>query len=603
VCGISGIVHKDNTPVDKTTVAQMTGLVRHRGPDGEGYFFGAHFALGHRRLAILDLTPAGNQPMHYLDRYVVVFNGEVYNFVELRQELEALGYRFRTRTDVEVVLAAYDCWGEQCVHRFNGMWAFALYDRRHEILFCSRDRFGVKPFYYAETDKAFAFASEIKQLLPLFGERRANPGKIVDYLVLGLEEYDDESFFAGIRKLPPGHNLHYDVRSHRHEVKRYYELPVDSSLARVDEREAIALFRKELERAVTIRLRADVQVGTCLSGGLDSSTVATLASAAYQSQTGRRFVAITAKASDPRVDETPYAERVARAANLEWHVVAPQRADFIAALEEVVRAQEEPFGSPSVFLQYFVMRTAREVGCPVLLDGQGGDECLLGYERYFTAYLRSLPLPSMAREFLNCARHSRLSAWRLALFTFYFPRARVRLSRLKARHAYLKPELLAQVNSSLARQVAESFADIVELQRLELTQTQLPHLLRYEDRNSMHFAVEARLPFLDFRLAETALSLNNRLKIRDGWTKYIVRAIEVLPPEVAWRREKVGFEAPLASWMNPREQFVQEIERSPLLHQMLTPQALHSPAMAPDDRALWKLFNVALWARLYEVTL
>ncbi|MBC7187495.1 MAG: asparagine synthase (glutamine-hydrolyzing) [Calditrichaeota bacterium] len=603
MCGISGIVHKDNTPVDQRTIAQMTELVRHRGPDGEGYFSGANFALGHRRLAILDLTPAGKQPMHYLDRYVVVFNGEVYNFVELRRELEDLGYRFRTRTDVEVALAAYDRWGEQCVQRFNGMWAFALYDRRQEILFCSRDRFGVKPFYYLDTDKAFAFASEIKQLLPFLPVRRANTGKIVDYLVLGLEEYDDETFFAGIRKLPPGHNLRYDLRSHRHEVKRYYELPVDGSLAQLGEREAIALFRKELQRAVSIRLRADVQVGTCLSGGLDSSTVATLASAAYQSQARRRFVAITAKASDPRVDETPYAERVARAANLEWHVVTPQRADFIAALEEVVRAQEEPFGSPSVFLQYFVMRKAREVGCPVLLDGQGGDECLLGYERYFPAYLRSLPLPSMTREFLNCARHSRLSAWRLALFMFYFPRAGVRLNRLKARHAYLKPEFLAQVNSALARQVAESFADIVELQRLELTQTQLPHLLRYEDRNSMHFAVEARLPFLDFRLVETALSLNNRLKIREGWTKYIVRAMEVLPPEVAWRRAKVGFEAPLRSWMNPREQFMQEIERSPLLQQMLAPQALRSSAMALDERALWKLFNVALWARLYEVTL
>ncbi|MDZ7413062.1 MAG: asparagine synthase (glutamine-hydrolyzing) [candidate division KSB1 bacterium] len=603
MCGIAGIIRKDNGPVDRALISQITELVRHRGPDAEGYFFEENLALGHRRLAILDLTPAGNQPMHYLDRYVLVFNGEVYNYLELKEELAAAGYRFHTRTDVEVVLAAFDHWGEQCVHHFNGMWAFALYDRKRHMLFCSRDRFGVKPFYYTLTDQLFAFASEIKQLLPLLSSRSANVPRIVDYLVLGLEEYDEYTCFVGIQKLLPGHNLRYDLGSHAFQVERYYSLRIDPSLATMSDHEARSLFRAELERAVTIRLRSDVQVGTCLSGGLDSSTVATLASKSYRAQTGRRFAAITAKASDPSVDETPYAERVAGAADLDWHVIAPQRTDFVQHLEEVVAAQEEPFGSPSIFLQYFVMRTARELNCPVLLDGQGGDECLLGYERYFPAYLRSLPLWSAVREFFNCARHSRLSAWRLLLFMFYFPRAGVRLNRLKARHAYLRPELLELINRELAERVAASFADIVELQRIELTQTQLPHLLRYEDRNSMHFAVETRLPFLDYRLVETALGLNNRLKIRDGWTKYVIRSLDLLPPEVAWRREKVAFEAPLANWMRPREPFLQEIMTSPLLQQMLTPTALRSSLANLDDRTLWKLFNVALWARLFQVAL
>jgi len=541
--------------------------------------------------------------MHYLDRYVLVYNGEVYNYVELRQELEGLGYRFRTRTDAEVVLAAYDHWGEQCVHRFNGMWGFALYDRQREVLFCSRDRFGVKPFYYIDTDKAFAFASEIKQLLPLVPSRQANLAKIMDYLVLGLEEYDDETFFAAVRKLPPGHNLRYDLRSHQYHVVCYYQLPIDTSLAHLADSEAIALFRTELERAVAIRLRADVQVGTCLSGGLDSSTVATLASTAFRAQSGGRFAAITAKATDPRVDETPYAEQVVRAADLDWHVVTPQRSDFLSSLQEVVAAQEEPFGSPSIFLQYFVMRKAHEVNCRVLLDGQGGDECLLGYERYFPAFLLSLSPCARVGEFFRCVRHSRLSAWRLFLFMFYFPHAGVRFRRLKARHDYLRPALFAHINLDMAHEVAASFADIVALQRIEITRTQLPHLLRYEDRNSMHFAVEARLPFLDYRLVETALSLNNRLKIRDGWSKYILRALDVLPPTVAWRKQKVAFEAPLAAWMTPRDPFVQEIKASPLLAQMLTPQAFRSGLGSLDLKTLWKLFNLALWSRLYGATL
>ncbi len=602
MCGIAGIIHKDNRPADRAFITSMTQLVSHRGPDGQGHYVEQNLALGHRRLAILDLSSAAGQPMHYLNRYVIVFNGEVYNYLELKEELSAHGYQFRTRTDVEVVLAALDHWGEQCLEHFNGMWAFALHDRQRHLLFCSRDRFGVKPFYYTVTDKLFAFASEIKQLLPLLPSRRANIPRLVDYLVLGLEEYDEQTCFVGISKLLPGHNLRYDLHSHTFEVWRYYSLRIEQSLADLADREAIELFRAELERAVSIRLRSDVQVGTCLSGGLDSSTVATIASAKYRPQTGRRFAAITAQASDPRVDETPYAEQVARAADLDWHVIAPRRADFVRHLEQVVEAQEEPFGSPSVFLQYFVMGKAHELGCPVLLDGQGGDECLLGYERYFPAYLRSLPPTSMPREFLNCARYSRLSVGRLLLFMLYFPRAGVRLSRLKARHAYLRAEYLAQINSALAQQVAASFGDILQLQRLELSQTQLPHLLRYEDPNSMHFAVETRLPFLDYRLVETALSLNNRLKIREGWTKYVVRALQVLPPTVAWRREKVAFEAPLAAWMTPRQPFLEEIGANPLLQQMLIPTALRSSLAELDHRTLWKLFNVALWSRLYQVT-
>jgi asparagine synthase (glutamine-hydrolysing) len=391
MCGISGVVRKDNQRVERRVLEGMNNLVAHRGPDDEGSFYTNNIALGHRRLAILDLTEAGHQPMSFKERLTIVYNGEVYNYRELKSELEQEGYVFRSTTDTEVILAAYDHWGEACVERFNGMWSFCIYDSTKEVLFCSRDRFGIKPFYYMNGEDKFAFGSEIKQLLGFLPDRFLNVERAMDYLVAGFHDHTEQTFFEGVLQLRPAHNLTYNLRTHQVKIRKYYEIAVDPELSTKNFDAAKELYEKELVRAVEYRLRSDVKVGTCLSGGLDSSAVSTLASSRYHTLSNRRFQAIHAKSSEAASDESHYANLVGEAAQIDLQIIEPSSGEFRTLLREVVRLQEEPFGSPSVFMQYFVMRQAKASGCKVMLDGQGGDETLLGYEKYYPAvYLHLL---------------------------------------------------------------------------------------------------------------------------------------------------------------------------------------------------------------------
>ncbi len=604
MCGISGIIDRQNRPIAAAEIERITDLVAHRGPDGCGYFFGPNFALGHRRLAILDLSEAGKQPMSYLEKYVVVYNGEIYNYVELKDELVRLGYCFGTRTDTEVLLAAYDKWGADCVAHFNGMWAFALYDRERNLLFCSRDRFGVKPFYYAEINDRFLFGSEIKQIIEFFSHRRANLRVLLNYLILGFEDYNQETFFENVFKLLPGHSLFYDLQSHSYEIRRYYSVQADPHFAELSESEAVALYRAELERSVTIRLRSDVKVGTCLSGGLDSSAIASLAAERYHVPAGARFSAITAKSVDEMNDESRYAELVARRADLDWNVIAPNQADFLHALDRVIYAQEEPFGSPSIAFQFFVMQKAREINCPVLLDGQGGDETLLGYERYYPTYLQSLPLASWVRAFANSTRNSKLSKSQLLSYILYFSNPAVRRRWLQRKNTFVKSEFREWVDWDLLVSVSQEYKNLFSMQKTELETIQLPHLLKYEDRNSMHFSIETRLPYLDYKLVELALSLSPHLKIKDGWTKYVLRkAIEDrLPQEVAWRRHKRGFEPPAEIWLANRQELGLAIKASDLIAKLSSPGELEKALTQADLRSFWKLYNIAKWEKAYDVS-
>lgn len=604
MCGISGIVDKKNRPVAAADIVRMTDLVAHRGPDGCGYYFGPNFALGHRRLAILDLSDAGKQPMGYLEKYVVVYNGEIYNYVELKEELVRHGYCFSTRTDTEVLLAAYDKWGSDCVTHFNGMWAFALCDRERNLLFCSRDRFGVKPFHYAEVDSRFLFGSEIKQIIEFLPQRRANMPVLLNYLVLGFEDYNQETFFEDVFKLLPGHNLIYDLQSHRYEIRRYYSIQAEQRFAGMSESEAIALYRAELERSVAIRLRSDVKVGTCLSGGLDSSAIASLAAEHYHQTAGSRFNAITAKSVDEENDESRYAELVTQRADLDWNVIAPNQEDFLQALQRVIYAQEEPFGSPSIAFQFFVMQKAREIDCPVLLDGQGGDETLLGYERYYPTYLHSLPFIRRAKAFVNSSKNSKLNKSQLLSYVLYFSNPSVRRRWLQRKNHFIKDDFRELVDWDLLVSVARSYKNVFSMQKTELETIQLPHLLKYEDRNSMHFSVETRLPFLDYQLVELALSINAEWKIRNGWTKYLLRkAVEDrLPQEVAWRRHKRGFEPPAEIWLSDRQELGRAIRGSDLLTKLCTDAELEKALSRLDLRSFWKLYNIARWEAAYEVS-
>jgi asparagine synthase (glutamine-hydrolysing) len=599
MCGISGIISKDGRRIEPLSIERITDLVSHRGPDGHGYFFGSNFALGHRRLSILDLSDHGLQPMVYGDRFRITYNGEIYNYVEVRRDLEALGYTFRSSTDTEVILAAFAKWGPACCTRFNGMWAFAIHDALEQTIFFARDRFGVKPLYYIETAEVFAFGSEIKQLLPLLPRTSANRDTVVEWLLTSFEGHTAKTFFAGVNAFPQGHHATYDLRNHHFTISRYYELRLDPAVATLSEEDATERFHSLFEDSVRIRLRSDVRVGTCLSGGLDSSATSAVGSRLYHAQANERFLGIHAKSTEPKRDESEYARTAAKASGIDLQVVTPKTSDFFANMDELIVTQEEPFGSPSMFMGWHVFQKAKEVGCKVMLNGQGGDEVLLGYERYFASFLRSMPLTRFAREAVLQARHSRLSLKDVLMYNFYFTNPSLRIGRLKKR-SFLLPSLKDGHDFAAIRRSIESFRNPESLQIYEISAVQLPHLLRYEDRNSMRHSIETRLPFLDYRLVEFAISLPLPAKICNGWTKYVLRRAmrQELPPEIVWRRDKMGFEAPEQTWIgSATSQMKAEIGRSHLLAEITQRRQLLDQFDSLPLRRKWAYFMVAAWER------
>lgn len=599
MCGISGIINKNYLKVEPNKIQKINDLISHRGPDDEGFYLEKNFAFGHRRLAILDLSSDGHQPMGYLDKYIITYNGEVYNYLEIKDELMKEGYHFTSHTDTEVILASYDRWGEQCVNRFNGMWAFAIYDKVREIIFCSRDRFGVKPFYYTEVDDKFVFGSEIKQLLEFYPKRVANKKILMDYLIIGYENHTNETFFEHIFQLEQSHNLIYEVKTNNFEIKRYYE--IEKNEIKLDEISSIDMYKSKLIDAVTLRLRSDVKVGTCLSGGLDSSSIAAIASNIYNVKANDRFTAIHAKSSQKSSDESRFAQEVSDNCNLDLNIIEPTQDEFIASIDEVIYTQEEPFGGPSIFMQYFVMKKSKEIGCTVLLDGQGGDETLVGYERYYPAYLMNLGLFDFIKGFLNSSKNSKLTKKQLMAYCIYFTKSKIRIKKLSRKNRFIKKEYFNLVSFEILKKNAKSYLNLFDLQLEEIFHNQMPHLLRYEDRNSMRHSIETRLPFIDFRAVETALLINNNFKIKNGWTKYILRkAVDTLLPEnIVWRKNKFGFEAPVKSWLDSIEiEMKESIKNSKILNSIVD----DIKYTKLDDNQKWKLFNIAKWEEIYNVS-
>lgn len=602
MCGISGIISKRNQSIDSNQIKAINDIILHRGPDGEGFYYGSNFALAHRRLAIIDLSTNASQPMNWQDKYVITFNGEVFNYIEIREELLREGYNFKSSSDTEVILAAYDKWGSDCVKRFNGMWSFALFDQKNNTLFCSRDRFGIKPFYFVENAECFAFGSEIKQLLTFLPQIRANRQLVLEYLITAEEEVTNQTFFNGVTKLEQGHNMTYDLTTHHYTIEKYYELNLDDSNSLLCENEAIEKYRKQLDDAVRLRMRSDVQVASCLSGGLDSSTITALASQINLESTGKGIHAIHARANEKKLDESNFAQLVASHTNTEMHIIEPSYQEFKDHIDEVIKVQEEPFGSPSILLQYLLLKEARERNYIVMLDGQGGDETLLGYPRYYPAFLKSQKGLSKIKGFLNSSENSSLSRLDLLKFYFYFTNYRIRLNYLKKRNRFIKREYLDAFESKVLKEISTSYTDINKLQMLEIRKTQLPHLLKYEDKNSTANSVETRLPFLDYRCVELALSLPNQYKIKEGWTKYILRKSidSILPKEIVWRKSKLGFAAPETTWLTAHQQIMEDvILTSAILKEVIDFSQMKFDKL--DLRTKWRLFNVAKWEQQFNV--
>lgn len=582
----------------------MIATLQHRGPDGTGSWRSPDggTCLGHTRLAIIDLSDAGAQPMEYAGRYRITFNGEIYNHVELRKFLVQRGYRFASASDTEVILALYDHLGVECLDSFDGAFAFALWDGRERRLFCARDRFGEKPFYYRLDGSSFVFASEIKAIVAACGHPGFSSSHVFDFLLYGgaQDVHDPTStFYRDIRQLDAATYLLLDERG-RAVTRRYWQLQdhgADS--VALGEADAVERFGELLDTSIRRRLRSDVAVGSSLSGGLDSSTiVATVARVKPAGQAQRTF-----SATFPGFirDERRFAELVASDTGAAPFFVAPDADTAFAGLRRMMYHQEIPVGSASIAAQLAVMELARGNAVPVLLDGQGADEVLAGYSTFWPSYLMQLYRTDRGRY--RSVRHElealhgpiALSAgWRLLLAGYADPLDRGLRNGLR-RLRRPQDEVFSGIHPDLVREHRSRPSPIVVYPNLrrQLARSTglhaLGELLRYADRNSMAHSVEVRLPFLAHELVEFVFSLPDDLKIRNGWTKYLLRASidDLLPREIVWRKEKVGYEPPQEEWL-----------RSPpwteLVHEAIAALKADNIIATPLSRLSWAYVSLYL---------
>lgn len=669
MCGIAALFDPAGA-LHPAWARTMGDAVRHRGPDGEGYamFAGADLAatpfagpdtppecyaqqhpylpradqplpeqdcmalLAHRRLAIVDLSAAGHQPMSYAKgRYWIAYNGEVYNHIELRAELEGLGHRFVSHSDTEVMLAAYAQWQEGCLSRFNGMFAFVLLDRQERRIFAARDRFGVKPLYYrVSASGQLAFASEIKQFSVLPDWRaRLNHQRGYDFLVWGLFEHTGETMFDAVRQLRGGEMVSLsldDLQPARHDdglpVCAWYKLGAaafDGDLGT-----AAAHFRELLTDAVRLRLRSDVPVGSCLSGGLDSSAIVCLTHALLKAQNGGGGQqTFTAYSETGRYDERPYAREVIAATGVHPHFVSPKLDDLFSDLGRISWHQDEPFSSTSIYAQWKVFELASAHRIKVMLDGQGADEALGGYPAFWGARLaglwRDMRFGTLAAEIgaLRVVQGRGYFASLRQMLSSLLPPGWIEMARNAAGDARATPPWLnlqrlpVRPGNPFYTPGQSGRGTVAALSHAQLTRINLPMLLHWEDRNSMAHSVEARVPFLDYRLVELALGLPDGYKLGQGWTKRILRESMrgVLPESIRQRRDKIGFETPELQWM--REQpdvFCAALMRAAELSRgMISPAGVRElfeqmvVGSTPYSYLPWRLISFGAWLEKFAV--
>ncbi|MBI5403530.1 MAG: asparagine synthase (glutamine-hydrolyzing) [Ignavibacteriae bacterium] len=607
MCGICGILNYNGKPAEEITVRNMMNEIRHRGPDDEGIFTEGNTGLGFVRLSILDLSDSGHQPMHDKSgRYVMIYNGEVYNYIEIRELLVAKGYVFNSSGDSEVVLNSYIEWGRNCLDRFNGMFSLVIYDREKKKLFAARDRFGIKPFYYFSDSNSFIFGSEICAVKRVIGKKiLQNDSAIFDYIVFNRTDQTEETFFKEIKKLQ--HGSYIEIEDNIFKTGKWYNLKDNLGKPFKDADE----FRELLSSSIGLRLRSDVPVGVCLSGGLDSSAIVSLLLRDYNKNDINTFSAIYEKEGH-RFDESgfiyEYRDKVKN-----MYFTSPTSDSLINDLDNFIKAHNEPVTSTSHYAQFKVMELAKS-NVVVTLDGQGADELLAGYHYFFGIFFK---------ELLKSAK-----VFRLTSEIFNYLRIHKDLYGIKSFLYFLAPAFLktkARVNEKgyLAKSFPEKFQGentIVENiygsgsiyeALINHFEYKLEHLLKWEDRNSMWYSLEARVPFLDYRFVEKTLSMNSDMKIRKGMTKYLLRESmrNILPEKIRMRKDKIGFNTPEDVWFRT-DKFRK------LICEIINSDSFRSRGFADDNkvrnlfekhlegkinisRDIWKWINLELWFRKF----
>jgi asparagine synthase (glutamine-hydrolysing) len=601
MCGIAGTA---GTASDMALLKRMAETMRDRGPDGDGFWTGEGVGLAFRRLRIIDLHERSNQPMHLEGRHLV-FNGEIYNYLELREQLGSLGHRFETEGDAEVLLHAWVEWGEEALERLNGMFAFAVWDEGEQLLTLASDPFGEKPLYWSDAGGRIAFASSLKALIQVpWIEVEPDLELLGNYVAReALMPHPRQSFLRDVHRLPAAHLLRW--RQGRAETLRYWTpRPVEAPASYED---AVARLRELLLDSIRLRLRSDVPVGTSLSGGVDSSAIVALSA---QLAGDHRRHAFTAAFPGFERDEWRFADQVAGASGvIEHHAVQPTGDELLEDLEALVDSQEEPVASSSIYAQWRVMKAAKEAGVTVLLDGQGGDELLAGYEGTSGWALRSQGGAALLRGVTRDP--SELRAVATSLAADRLPRFAARAHRRRHASPYAPPDVArAASRVEPANRWNGAGGPLGRQLRLELFDTSLPPLLRYADRNSMAHSREVRLPLLDRRVAELALSLPPEFVYRDGITKSPLRDAvrDLVPAPVLARRDKVGYLTPEADWLaEPKvrrriaEMLLDRNARGRELYEIDAVEEDLRAGKWRDPQGIWRATFAELWLRRLAV--
>ncbi|MEY4570852.1 MAG: hypothetical protein RLZ10_45 [Bacteroidota bacterium] len=655
MCGIFALIPSNGILRDE--IIGMSESLSHRGPDSDGILllndvhdssninesnislhniesiklldnhFDSRLILGHRRLSIIDLSEAGHQPLSYLDRYWIVFNGEIYNYVEIRNELLKEGYMFSTNSDTEVILAAYHYWGEACQDEFNGMWAFIIYDNLNSSLFVSRDRFGVKPLYYYVSEVGLAFASEIKAFTVLNSWKFvANERIILDYLVWNIQDHTDETFFKGVFQFPQGSCIKFglnlddnilDFNGTKLLTKKWYSL--EDKLNNCIATKPKTKMKDLLFSAVELQLRSDVKLGACLSGGIDSSSLVAIIGNKWDYRSSGSFNTITSGSVLKKFDEREFAKIINRAFNIEGNEIIVDDNNLFKDLDKILWHQDEPFCSTSTYAQFKVFEKAHRLGLKVMIDGQGSDEIFYGYPGFYGPYLASLikkmRLLSLVRNVRDMHKKNNISLLKIFgyIFGYLFPSSIRIISRFDGK-AFSDLSWLKEIHrKSTNFDLLSNFHARLSARHMSLAMiqhTNLPMLLHWEDRNSMAFSVEARVPFLDHRIVEFGYNLQDVLKINNGVTKIVLRdSMEgIVPDEILDRRDKMGFVTPESEWMKGdfmdtyRDELKQSINNfsSILDEKVLVMFDEYSLGRRPYNSIFWRIICLNRWFNLFK---
>ena len=642
MCGICGW-YKKNSNIRRDEIVAMNQIAKYRGPDDEGYalvydgvvrdYVGedsidlpyenikecqindCHLAFGHRRLSIIDLSSNGHQPMQTTDgKYCITFNGEIYNYIELKEELTANGYCFKTASDTEVILSAYKEWGERCVNHMNGMWAFAIWDSAEKKIFCSRDRLGAKPFHYYIDDNNFIFGSEIKQLLQNTEIPRIINEKILtSSMFWSLTDYSEETLIRGVKFLRAGYNLSIRLpKTQSDDIKidkyQFWDIHDIGSYDGQDFDKVFDIFRD----SVRIRLRSDVPIGVMLSGGLDSSVLVSEIKS-LSPECGLNINEVNTYTSCYKDfaegDELQFAQDVNEYCGTKEHLIYPGETNTFEVLKDMIWHLEE-LVEFSTMGAYLTLREISKYGNKVILNGQGGDETMFGYERYYVWYLKDILREkgffSYISELRRTVNNSRLSYMDLAKYSVYFGNATIRRIRCGRRMGpYVKKYVRKQFRKDREIDKLIKFKTLADMQYYEVKGAQLTSILRKDDRMYMAFSMESRVPFIDYRYVEGAVAIPAEMKIKDGYTKYLMRKYieNKLPDNVVWRKSKMGWPSPRNRWidsLNATE--VDELFEHPRSENIFEINNIKELwKKNPRSYAVEKFLSVELFMRMFDV--